>query len=346
MNIENLSKKTIERGESQRFFTVLESGKWRPDAIKTVITEPGTTMKRTSESEEILGTVWQTSIKKGLTPWPEDETPTRYRLAKHEEEVGSGDERTLVLTLDPTISYRDAHASQSEAFQEFVRSKGKEGKDYEPLPLAVTAVVVAKNTQGELMMMMTKRRRADYKLGGLHASLGGFLEIRKETDPTAAALRETEEEAALKEEEISSLYSAGLVHNPWTGGADLVYAMETDIPAEVLSVRQGDGENETFFIPLTRKKLQEWLLAPVHAAVAPALASVIMVGKEYIRAEKDSAGNPIDADAWAEEMLRALAWRSQDYDDPAVRESLEQRDIKRLEDKLRASSGVIKNFNI
>jgi 8-oxo-dGTP pyrophosphatase MutT (NUDIX family) len=328
--MEKPSYPSIERGETQPIFLILEMGTWSPDAIAVSVTEPGTTMKRTSESEQILGSEWNKSIENGLKPWPKDGVPTRYRLAGHRVEKGSDGEQRLLLTLDPTVSYRDAFASQADTFKDFLKTQGSEGKKYEPIPLAVSTVIIARDAHNEPVMMLTERKKADYKLEGFHASLGGFMEIAKEVDPTATAIREAEEETGITKEELLSVHSVGLVYNPYTLGADLIYVMETETQADTLLNRQTDEENEVFFIPLTRHRLEQWFFTTGHAATAAGLAAIILVGKEYVQSWQDASGAPIDKEEWARKMLQAVSYMGDKYTDPSRREELEKRDIRRL----------------
>lgn len=320
--MENLSQKMEREGIEQKFFEISAEGKFQPEQIEVQITNGS--LKRSVESENFIEQQWQQKLADGLKSWPNDTKPTRYRLAGTKVM-----DNRLILTLDPCVSYRDFAGSNSSDFAK------RFGPDYLPRALAVTVILIAKNKNGEEQILMTLRKPDhDYKAGGYHISTGGFMEIDKETDPTRAALRELHEESGIDETELNSLVCIGVVANPWTKHSDIVYEAKTALSVEDILTKEHDRENNLLFIPTERKKLQQWLLGTAHAATGIATAGLLLTGKESVGREKDDAGQLIDGEKWYREMLKALAWRSEKYDDESVRKTLEKRDKLRLVNKI------------
>lgn len=332
VKFENLSEKAFRQGRVQEFFKVLSRELMDLNDIEVSIVEPtGSSLKRSSESEEILDKAWQRRISSGFKPWPNDTKPSRYRLASHEIVRQPDGKTKMRLTLDPCVSYRDFNASESEEFRTFINTQGAEGVHYEPNAVAVSTVIFCKDSGGDMHMLVTIRNeKQDYKPGGFHVSTGGFMQIDpNEKNPITAALRENQEESGIAADELSDIAVLGMTYNPQRPHPDLIFVADTTLTVEEIQQRVHDDENQLFFIPAERKKLQQWLLAYAHAAVAPALASIILAGKLIVAKKKDDAGMPIDSDVWEQEMLKALAWRFKDPTTPEGKE-LEQRDVARL----------------
>jgi len=313
-------------GLKQRFFTILAEGEFRPGQIETVMTGPGETFPKSAPWKESITAAWEKwkieEVKRnpGFKQWPNDENPSRCHLA-HFEVTDKG---TLQVVLDPCISYAEYIGSQSE---DFIRSYPK--KKERPYPLAVSTALIAYNEKGEECVMLTKRNTThDYKPLGYHVT-GGFMEIRKDRSPADTAKRETAEESGVKPEDVSDedLVCRGIIHNNWSGHADMVFEARTDKKVEQIMNEKGDGENTRLFIPLTASKLREWIIAPTHANVVITSAALALLGKSRF------------GEKWYEDVMTMLAYRSKDYDQKTARKELEERDIRRLRVKWTHAKG-------
>ena len=328
-NIHNLSRAAEEEGREQKFFEVLAEGHFAPENIETRLVEPGSTLKRAPESEAFIEAGWEKEIEnmaaRGEKPWPNDLKPTKYRLAGFAVE---GDK--LVVTLDPCVSYRDFRGVRTE---EFVQRFGKEAL---PNPLSALTMVIAKDRAGEEHMLVTLRNpKQDYKPGGYHVSTGGLMDSRRDKTPIDAALGELAEESGILKDELEQFECRGLVYNPWTFHSEIVFRADTRTTIEDIIERrkekarskgltEEEAEGELLFVPTKRVKLQQWLLGPAHAGVPSGLAEILLVGKDLVAEQGE------DGERWYEEMRKALAWRSAEYENEAVRDALEHRDSERL----------------
>lgn len=288
----------------QKFFTLLTEGRFSPDQIDVEVTEPGATLMRSPESESYIERRWQEHLAAGNKPWPNDLKPTRYRLASVAVTGGR-----LKIKLDPCVSYKDHIGSLTREFEDTF------GHDFVPDALAVTVVVTTVDNQ---TLVTLRNMKTDYKPGGYHVSVGGFMDIRKETNPAAATLRETEEETGIKPEEIENLVCLGAAYNPWTLHTDLIFEAKTTLTAAELLERAHDDENELLFVPMEKSSFEYWMLEAMHANVVITMAAMVLVGQRLYGHE------------WRETMLRALAVGSRDYDSEEMRQELEKRDLVRL----------------
>jgi 8-oxo-dGTP pyrophosphatase MutT (NUDIX family) len=195
----------------QKFFDILSTGSFSPDRIRTEIVRD--TMRRTEESEAFIERRWQDHLRTGFKPWPNDLESTRYRFVKSDK---VGDE--LVVKVDPCVSYRDFIGAESFEFRD------RFGHESLPRSLALTALVFARTESGEERMLITLRKPGhDYKAGGYHASIGGMMDSRKESDVVQSVLRELREESGLEEKDLEELTGRAVVMNLWTMHPDVIF---------------------------------------------------------------------------------------------------------------------------
>lgn len=287
--------------KDQRFFKILVEGMFVPDQIDTEITVPGATLVRSSLAEAFIEGGWEMHLAKGNKPWPNDSNPERYRVAKVEVQSNR-----LKLTLDPCVSYKDYISSLSTVFEE------RYGHDAVPNPLGVTVLLRTADNQ---TLLTLRNQKTDYKPGGWHASVGGFMEIKRNESPVEAGLRELEEETGIKPDELHKLGVVGVVYNPWTLHTNLVLSAKTKLTAAEVLERKHDDENELLFVNTTAESYEYWIVGGMHANVVIAMAAMIMVGTGLFGPE------------WRAKMLKALAEGSRDYDSLEVRQKLEKRDL-------------------
>ena len=320
-------RERVERkGLTQEFFNIITEGRFTPDQIRVVLTEPGASMARSKASEKFIETEWQRLITTGVKPWPNDTAPSRYRFVEarirkeHEDEY-------LEVTLDPGVSYRDAIGSRPAGFKKF-------GPEYMPNPVGVTTVIRAKNKKGEDMLLVTLRSvKNDFKGGGYHVSTGGIMEIKKDASPADTAVREITEEVGLKKEELNSLVCCGVVENKLVSSSvEIVFDATTNITVEEIMSRVHDDENELLFIPATPEKMREWLVVPTHANMGITNAAVLMVGRDMVAQVSGEAA----AQEWYNDLMKFLAVRSQQARKRGAN-VLEQRDVARLANKVKSA---------
>lgn len=286
---------------NQKFFKILVEGMFAPGQIETEITVPGATLVRSNLANAFIDGGWEMHMAKGNKPWPNDTKPGRYRTAKVEVQAGR-----LKLTLDPCVSYKDFISSLSTVFEE------RYGHDAVPDPLAVSVLLRTADNQ---TLLTLRDQKADYKPAGWHASIGGFAEIKRNESPVQAGLRELEEEAGIKPDELDELVAVGVVYNPWTLHTDLILSAKTKLTAAEVLERKHDDENELLFVNTTAESYEYWIVGGMHANVVIAMAAMIMVGTGFFGPE------------WRAKMLKALAEGSRDYDSLEVRQKLEKRDL-------------------
>ena len=100
-------------------FGLLVAGRFASEQIKTtLVSPPGSSLKRRALSEAMLEANWQKALAAGLKPQPNDTKPSRFPLAEYT--VQNGD---LHLKLDPCISYRDHVGATSQEFREAFHSQ-------------------------------------------------------------------------------------------------------------------------------------------------------------------------------------------------------------------------------
>ncbi len=287
----------------QKFFEIWAEGAFDPSHIKTTIVPEGSSLKHTPESVQFLEQAWAAHVAKGNNPWPNDLKPTRYRTAGI-----SVENNVLHVTLDPCVRYCDAIGSRLPEFAVF-------GQDFLPRPTAVSAVIITNDNK----ILYTVRKKADYKKGGYHASIGGFMEIKKESSPTDAALREVLEETGIAGSDIGSMLCLGYVYNPWTQHGDLVYVIYTTLSASQVLAKKHDDENEIRFIEADDHGFEKLILGFPHANVIVAMAGPLMLGTQMFGRK------------WRRQMEAGLAEASADYESEVVRDFLEGHDIAKFQ---------------
>lgn len=293
----------------QKFFKMLWQGVIPPEKIITEIRTGF--LIRTKDSEDWIEREWQKAIAGGLKEWPNDRKPTRYRFCGVQERDGK-----LIIMLDPCVSYRDFAGSCSPEFLE------RFGEHCNPHPLAVSVVIVVSDPDGQ-KIMLTVRKNVDYKPGGYHASIGGFMDISKENDIVSAVYREVKEEAGIESNELSDLRCVALAYNPWTLHSDPVFLATTTLSSGEIRKRTKDDENDSlYFISATRRSIEELITKTSHANVVIAMIGLLLVGKA-LPAQDDEDERP---EEWHRRMLLILAEESKNYDLPHVRQELEIRD--------------------
>jgi 8-oxo-dGTP pyrophosphatase MutT (NUDIX family) len=273
-------------------------------------------MRRTEESEAFIERRWQDHIKAGNKPWPNDLNITRYRFVG--VDIWDDD---IIVKVDPCVSYRDFIGAESFEFRD------RFGEDFLPRSLALTALVFARTESGEERMLITLRKPGhDYKAGGYHASIGGMMDSRKETDVVQAVLRELREESGIGENDLEELTGRAVVMNRWTMHPDVIFKAVARCSVEEILRRANDGENDRLFVPTTRRSIEEWMIEPIHANVIISTAAMLLIGRDVIRRDHGE----MEAGVWVDRIMGILDWCSRDYDDPAERLRLERRDIARL----------------
>lgn len=298
----------------QKFFDILVTGSFSPERIRTEIVRD--TMRRTEESDAFIERRWQDHLRSGFMSWPNDLESTRYRFVKADVTDGS-----LAVTVDPCVSYRDFIGAESFEF------RGRFGEESLPRSLAVTALVFARTESGEERMLITLRKPGhDYKAGGYHASIGGMMDSRNETDVVQAVLRELQEESGIGENDLEELTGRAVVMNRWTMHPDVIFKAVARCPVEEILRRVNDGENSLLFVPTTRRSIEEWMIEPIHANVIISTAAMLLIGRDVVSREHGETA----ARTWCHRIMRILDWCSRDYDDPIERLRLERRDVARL----------------
>jgi hypothetical protein len=320
-----LLKKVERKGLEQKYFETIAEGRFRPEEIDVVLTEPGSTTKRTLATERFIEKEWQRRIAEGLKPLPNDLKPSRFRFVDAELINGR-----LQITLDPGVSYRDTIGSRPKEFEK------QFGAESMPNPVAVTTVVRAKNQAGEGMILLTVRdKKHDIKPGGYHVSFGGAMEIKKDKSPNDTAVREVVEEAAIKEEELEEFVCRGVFKHIIGSSTEIIYEATARITVEEIRDRirqkKHDEENSVIAIPTTASKLREWMVVPTHANVGMTNPAVLLVGKDIIRRDEGE----VAANEWERMMLAFLAGRSEQAHRKGEA-GLEARDVQRLENKIKA----------
>lgn len=271
---------------------------------------------KTSETEDWIDQQWQQKLARGMRPWPNDTKPSRYRLVNIEEDEGQ-----LTITLDPCVSYRDFVGSCTPEFIE------RFGQKCNPNPLAVSVALRAKDKNGIEYVFLTIRKNVDYKKGGYHASIGGFMDIKRDCDPVSAITGEIKEECGIEAYEIEDLRCIAAAYNPNEGSyhTDLVFTARATITVEEILTRQKDEENEGLvYIPATRSSIEEWLAPTTHANVIIAMVGLLLLGKDLPDDDREKGKT------WYERMLGILAEESACYDSEETRKFLETRDIERF----------------
>lgn len=312
------------QGLEQRFFKILVEGTFSVDKVSTLITNPGDGLRRSDATEAIIEREWQKHIAAGNKPWPNDLRPTRYHFADWEVT----DAGELQIALDPSVSYRDFIGARAPELFEGPKA-------FFPDPLAASTALIASDRSGDEFVLLTVRSPAhDYKPGGYHI-LGGYMDVRKDTSPTDTAFRESEEECGISKSEILELNCHGIMRNLTDGHADVIYSARASVPAEEVLKRSNDGENEVILVPLTPGKLREWIIVPTHANVVATSAALLMVGKSLFSRTLGETR----AQAWYDELMTMLAFRSKDYGDPDREQQLETRDLARFGIKVRQHRG-------
>lgn len=302
---------------TQKFFVTLWEGNIAPHDIVVNITS--NSLVRTAESESWIEKEWQKLLKGGFKAWPNDTNSTRYRFCEVRKEGSK-----LIVMLDPCVSYRDFIGSNSPEFLE------RFGEACNPHPLAVSVVVVTSDRK----IMLTVRKNVDYKSGGYHASIGGFLDIRKENEPVSAMYREIKEECGIESNELENVRCVSIAHNPWTLHSDIIFIAETGVESREIQKRTKDDENESlFFIPATRLAIEDLIRKTSHANVIIAMVGLLLLG----RCLPPKTSECESQDEWYERMLLVLAEESKDYDLPLERLRLERRDISRFQKMIRGA---------
>lgn len=305
----------------QKFFEPIVEGFFIPEQIETRCTAAGETLVRTPESEKYIEEKWQEVLAGGFKPWPNDTKPSRYRFVGAEVKEGK-----LVLTLDPTVSYKDAATTRSKDFAE------RFGEACAPNPVAVTTVLIAKDSAGKEHMLMTLRNEShDFKPGGYHISVGGAMEIKKDANPIDTCLREMNEEVGLAANELHGVMCVGVVKHSQQSATEIIFEARTNVPLEEILKRNHDDENTVVAIPTTPSELRRWIVVPTFANVCVTSAAVLMVGTELVNQQYPN-GDGTEAAQWHREMLDLLAARSDQFEKatPAEQAELEKRDVERL----------------
>lgn len=301
--------------DEQQFFKLLWKGDVAPKDIVTEIVS--NSLVRTAESEVWIEREWQKLLKGGFKAWPNDTKPSRYRFCGAKEENGK-----LIVTLDPCVSYRDFAGSCSPEFLE------RFGEGCNPHPLAVSVVIISNDKK----IMLTVRKNVDYKPGGYHASIGGFMDIHKEGDVVSAVYREVKEECGVESNELADLRCVSVAYNTWSLHSDPVFLATATLSSEEIQKRMKDDENEKlFFIPATRRSIEELITSTSHANVIIAMVGLLLFGKNIpAQFDEDESG-----EEWYQRMLSVLAKESKHYDSLKVRAELEARDIARFQEMVK-----------
>ena len=298
---------------TQNFFKVLWSGDIAPENIITNIKT--NSLVRTDVSEKWMEKEWNNFLREGLSALPDDTKSSRYRFCDFRE-----DGINITITLDPCVSYRDFIGGRSATFFETF------GVEYSPQPLSVSVLVTTPDTDHP-MIMLSVRRNVDYKSGGYHASIGGFVDIHKENNPVSALYREVKEECGIERHELKNVRCVSLVYNPRVFHYDMVFTATVRIDSKEIQKRMKDDENESlFFIPATRQSIEGLIKKTSHAIVSTAMVGLLLVGKR-LPAQDGEREQP---EEWHGRMLAVLAKESENYDSPQIRADLEARDIARF----------------
>ena len=258
-------------------------------------------LKRSAESEAFIEQEWQKLLDGGLKAWPGDTKPGRYRLVNATVLDGR-----LDLILDPGVSYRD-HAGATSS--EFARRYEKE---YWHNALAVTVFNSGYDAEGiERFLVSRRNMKHDYKPGGIHMSIVGFLAIKKETtgDPVAAADRELKEETGIEAGEVT-LTLLGLAYDPWQNKPEIIFHAQLKPRIEVISGRGHDDENVLVWQALWR--LPSFLIECAPVTVGPGTASALLVGSYRY------------GSGWLRHHNNALAATGRDYERLEHQPSMEQ----------------------
>lgn len=310
------SQKEFETApQSHDFFRVLFENKENipVDNISIDLVEPGSTIRRTEESEACIDDQWNRLIKEHkIKPWPNDTKPTRFRFVDCILQDGN-----VNLTLDPCVSYRDFVGSRDPDFLK------RFGQDFLPNPLSGNMLVV---TADERLVLTVRGHINDYKAGGYQFVAGGFMNMGIDNHPMDTAIREVAEETGIqKNEYMEDVSFLGIATSDWTYATDSFFLGHTTLSSSEIDRRDNDNENTLLYIPFDIKKIQQWILAPVHACSPTTIAAILMACKKLLPFEN------MNANEWESMMLRALHWRSRGYDDPKKRAKLEAEHFKRFE---------------
>ncbi len=285
------------------FFHMLTEGPYRTISAKLVSGH----LKRSSASQEFLDEARLKRLAAGAKEWPNDHRPTRFHFAGWTSSRWKP--QHLAITLEPCVSYNDhTDAASPEFFRRF-------GWDSLPNALAVTALV-----ESEGKMLITHRTSADYKKGGLHFSMGGFISIEKEPggDPVAALQRELLEEVGIVHNEIEKLVCLGIAWDPWQNKPDVLFRVKTSVPISVINTRKTDGENENYWMPILPDYANHLIASACHSVVPMGLAALLFSGRAHFGRK------------WFEQWITRLARHGDDYDRAETRAALERSDIARI----------------
>lgn len=280
------------------FFRMLTEGNFL--SVKPVLVNGH--MCRSPESEAYIQKVKEGRLAKGIKAWPNDAKPSRFHYVGAE---GVGN--TLLVKVEPCVSYDDHAAGTS---QEFLRIFGW---DYLPNALATTVLL-----ESEGHMLVANRLKVDYKKGGFHFSIGGFIGVKEEPDgdPVHAVVRELEEEAGVRKDEIELLTCLGIAWDIWQNKPDVIFTAKTSTPIAELRQRKTDKENSNFWMPVSERNVARLLLGSAHSVVPMGMAALLFSGKRWF------------GEDWFSKRIAELEIAGKGYEDPSIREQLEKRDIE------------------
>ncbi len=276
-------------------------------------------LQRSEESEAFIAAAKAERTARGIKPWPNDAKPSRFHFAGAEYQTKTG---VLVVHVEPCVSYDDHAAGTTKEFFD------RYGRAYLPNALATTVIL---ESGGHILV--SHRKKADYKKEGLHFSIGGFIEIKHEPDgdPVHAVKRELFEETGISPEEIVDLTCIGIAWDPWQNKPDILFSARTATPTPELRRAKTDKENINYWMPFSKESTAKLMRGSMHSAVPMGMAALLYLGRERFGTE------------WFNDRVREIAEAGEGYDNPTVRQEAEVRDIKRVPELLKELCGTHEN---
>jgi len=286
------------------FFHMLAEG---PFSGITTLSTSGSP-RRSIESEAFLANARQARLAAGIKEWPGDDTPSRFHYISAHSPWWRPNH--LFLKLAPCVSYNDHAGATSPAF--YTRF----GWKFLPNALAVTGLV-----ESEGKMLISRRLKADYKKGGLHFSMGGFISVSKEPtgDPVAALLRELKEEVGLEPHEVEKITCLGIAWDPLQNKPDVLFRVKTRVPIAIIKERAIDHENTNYWMPIRPDYANHLIANAAHSVVPMGLAALLHTGRGHFGRH------------WFDQWVMRLSKLGEGYDRPEIRTAAEMKDIAKVD---------------